>query len=106
MPPGSRVGDDPRMPQRIRRYEEKINADDLPADWLALASLVFGVMGLMMRYKICAWIALFACMGSIANMRKVEMDTKQILCSLLFAVMGLIMNYFGLKTKRDLMTGS
>ena len=33
-------------------------------------SLVFGVMGLMMRYKFAAWLALFTCMGSVANMSK------------------------------------
>eukprot|EP00456_Euglypha_rotunda_P039307 TRINITY_DN30250_c0_g1_i1.p1 TRINITY_DN30250_c0_g1~~TRINITY_DN30250_c0_g1_i1.p1 ORF type:complete len:102 (+),score=11.02 TRINITY_DN30250_c0_g1_i1:33-308(+) len=88
------------MASRVKNYQQKTNPDDLPADWLALASLIFGVLGLMMRYKVCAWLALFACMGSIANMKKMDMDMKQIFCSVLFAVMGLIMNYFGLKSTK------
>jgi hypothetical protein len=31
--------------------ERKSNPEELPADWLALASLIFGVMGLMMRVR-------------------------------------------------------
>jgi len=88
---------DPRMVSRIHRYEYRVNPDELPADWLALASLIFGIMGLMMRYKLCAWFALFACLGNIANMKSQEIDVKQILCSILFAVAGLFMNYFGPK---------
>jgi len=88
---------DPRSTAVIKRYDVKTNPEELPADWLALASLVFGILGLMMRYKLCAWLALFACIGSIANMKTQEMDTKQILCSILFAVAGLFMNYFGPK---------
>jgi len=84
---------DPKVATRIRRYERKVNPEELPADWLALASLVFGVMGLMMRYKFAAWLALFTCMGSVANMSKQEMDLKQVFCAVLFAVMGLVMNY-------------
>ena len=62
--------------------------DEPPADWLSLASLILGVLGLMMRYKLCAWLALFCCMSSIANMRKKDMDFKQVFCSILFATMG------------------
>jgi len=104
MPPAKKdvvSGADPRNPMRIRRFERKLNADELPADWLALASLVFGVLGLMMRYKLCAWLALFASMASIANMSKQEMDFKQIFASLLFSGMGLVMNYFGVRPQGE-----
>jgi len=87
----------PRDPTRVKRLDRKVNPEELPADWLALASLVFGVLGLMMRYKLCAWLALFASMASIANMSKQEMDIKQIFASLLFSGMGLVMNYFGVR---------
>lgn len=50
---------------------------------MALASLVLGVIGLMFRYKLCAWLAVFACLGSIANMRKRDFDYKQVATSLL-----------------------
>ena len=50
---------------------------------MALASLILGVIGLMFRYKLCAWLAVFACLGSVANMRKKDFDVKQVACSLL-----------------------
>lgn len=50
---------------------------------MALASLILGVVGLMFRYKLCAWLAVFACLGSVANMRKKDFDFKQVACSLL-----------------------
>jgi len=63
------------------------------ADWMALVSLLLGAAGLMLRYKLCAWLAVFACLSSIVNQRRRDMDFKQIICSLLFSIMGLLMNY-------------
>ena len=72
---------DPRDIGRTRKYEEFVESDE--ADFLALLSLVFGISGLMMRYKLAAWLGLFTSLASITTMRKEEMDMKQILCSLL-----------------------
>lgn len=88
----SNLSASPKQPNRVTRYNPNLQrtiqqaaaatesadstettpsqADEPPADWMALASLILGVMGLMMRYKLCAWMALFACLGSITNMRK------------------------------------
>uniref|UniRef100_A0A7S2Y0W3 Protein Asterix n=1 Tax=Fibrocapsa japonica TaxID=94617 RepID=A0A7S2Y0W3_9STRA len=88
--------ENPRNPNMIRRfYREKLDPDQLPPDYIALLSLVFGIMGLMLKYKLCAWLSVFCCMSSMANIKNSEMDIKQIACSVMFAMMGLFMNYFG-----------
>eukprot|EP01027_Heterolobosea_sp_BB2_P014955 GEZU01021444.1.p1 GENE.GEZU01021444.1~~GEZU01021444.1.p1 ORF type:complete len:112 (-),score=1.95 GEZU01021444.1:143-478(-) len=85
---------DPRRPSEERRYiPPKVKPEDLPPDYYALFSLVFGVTGLMVRYKWASWLALYFGVASIANMRYSEMDTKQVLSSLMFSIMGLLVNY-------------
>jgi len=37
------LANDPRQPHRVHLFETKTNPDELPADWLALFSLIFGV---------------------------------------------------------------
>mmetsp|Transcript_24491 Transcript_24491/g.48661 ORF Transcript_24491/g.48661 Transcript_24491/m.48661 type:complete len:99 (-) Transcript_24491:51-347(-) len=87
---------DPRRPQAVKPYmKEQIDPDQLPPDFYALLALIFGVIGLMMRQKMYAWLSLFCCLGSIANLKSAEMDVKQIVCSVAFAVMGIFVNYFG-----------
>jgi hypothetical protein len=38
------LANDPRMPNRVTVYEPKVDPDEMPADWLSLLSLVFGVI--------------------------------------------------------------
>eukprot|EP00993_Chasmostoma_nieuportense_P006490 NODE_7121_length_464_cov_7.860534_g6955_i0.p1 GENE.NODE_7121_length_464_cov_7.860534_g6955_i0~~NODE_7121_length_464_cov_7.860534_g6955_i0.p1 ORF type:complete len:115 (-),score=47.45 NODE_7121_length_464_cov_7.860534_g6955_i0:118-426(-) len=70
-----------------------IATEDLPPDFTAIISLVLGILGLMMRYKIASWIALFTCIVTLANMRWSEADMKQVLTCVMFSVLGLVMNY-------------
>mmetsp|Transcript_25692 Transcript_25692/g.89495 ORF Transcript_25692/g.89495 Transcript_25692/m.89495 type:complete len:112 (-) Transcript_25692:85-420(-) len=85
---------DPRMPDKVTALpEEKVNQDDLPPDWMAILSLIFGICGLWLRYKWAAWGALFTCIASLANMKPAEIDFKQVAASVTFAIMGLVMNY-------------
>ncbi|CAN0011853.1 unnamed protein product [Heterosigma akashiwo] len=87
---------DPRRPNAVHKfYREKLDQEQLPPDYIALLSLVFGIMGLMLKYKLCAWLSVFCCMASMANIKSSEVDIKQVACSLMFALMGLFMNYFG-----------
>ncbi|CAF2355867.1 unnamed protein product [Brassica napus] len=46
-------------------------------------------------YKICSWLAIIFCAQSLANMRNLENDLKQISMAMMFAVMGLVTNYLG-----------
>eukprot|EP00741_Cyanophora_paradoxa_P015427 tig00020875_g14890.t1 len=97
MPPrSSPTGGDPRKPSAEKRYvERKLNDDELPADYLSLLSLLNGMVGLWMRQRIFAWLALFCTLSSLANIRWSTVDPKQLLCSVTFAITGLILNYFG-----------
>ncbi|GLJ39994.1 hypothetical protein SUGI_0818350 [Cryptomeria japonica] len=46
-------------------------------------------------YKLGSWLAIICCAQSLANMRNVENDLKQIIMAMTFAIMGLVSNYFG-----------
>jgi hypothetical protein len=35
------------------------------------------------QYKLCAWLAVFACLASIANLRRKEFDFRQVLSSVM-----------------------
>lgn len=61
---------------------------------MALLSLIFGLVGLLGKMRLGSWLALFACISSLANVKKSSADYKQMMCSVTFAVMGLWMNYF------------
>eukprot|EP00945_MAST-04E_sp_MAST-4E-sp1_P000684 g684.t1 len=68
-------------PAAVEAYKRKAydpEDPDLPPDWMALLSLLFGIAGFFMKYK---WTN--------------EFDFKQQLMSFLFSVAGLMMNYFG-----------
>ncbi len=84
---------DPRIPARITYYSPKVSPDEIAADYFSFASLIFGLVALMFRSKIAAWIAFFTCLSSLANQKRSERDWKQISTSVGFALIGLIVNY-------------
>lgn len=86
---------DPKQPSRAKKYEEKISQDELPANWMQLLSLFFGVIGLTLRYKLAAWLSLFSILSSFANSKRSDTDVKQTVTSSMFAIMGIFINYFG-----------
>ena len=90
-PPSS--SDDPRRPPGRPYAARPVNPEELPPDYMALASVLLGIVGLMLKYKACAWLALVACISSVATVRAPELDVKQVVCSITFALMGLVMNY-------------
>ena len=53
------------------------------------------LVGVMLHYKVCSWIAIIFCAQSLANMKNFENDLKQLSMAFMFAVMGLVTNYFG-----------
>lgn len=90
--------EDPRREAAVHKLDRpKTNPDEVPPDMMGLVSMLAGMVGLMMRNKIAAWIAIIASISSIARMKTAEMDVKQVIISLTFSVMGLIMNYFGVR---------
>ncbi|KAI3454737.1 hypothetical protein Pfo_011400 [Paulownia fortunei] len=88
---------DPRLPSAARPYKPPIIApQDLPVDYSGFIAVVFGVFGAMFRYKACSWLAIIFCAQSLANMRNMENDLKQISMAMMFGIMGLVTNYMGL----------
>ncbi|XP_006650613.1 protein Asterix [Oryza brachyantha] len=93
---GSAGGSDPRMASTARPYTPpKLSPQDLPIDYAGFLAVVFGVVGVMLRYKVCSWIAIIFCAQSLANMKNFENDLKQLSMAFMFAVMGLVTNYLG-----------
>ncbi|XP_004514029.1 protein Asterix isoform X1 [Cicer arietinum] len=89
-------GNDPRQPSAAKPYVAPVIApQDLPIDYAGFIAVIFGVAGVMFRYKLSSWLALIFCAQSIANMRNVENDLKQVMMAMMFSIMGLITNYFG-----------
>ncbi|KAK8604569.1 hypothetical protein V6N13_099505 [Hibiscus sabdariffa] len=89
----STSANDPRQPSAAKPYvAQPVSPEDLPVDYSGFIAVVFGVM---FRYKLSSWLAIIFCAQSLANMKNVENDLKQISMAMMFAIMGLVTNYFG-----------
>ncbi|KAI4335920.1 hypothetical protein L6164_014516 [Bauhinia variegata] len=87
---------DPRQPAAAKPYvAPAVAPQDLPIDYAGFIAVIFGVAGVMFRYKLCSWIALIFCAESLCNMRNIETDLKQVTMAIMFSIMGLVTNYFG-----------
>ncbi|XP_050223452.1 protein Asterix [Mercurialis annua] len=92
----SSSANDPRQPSAAKPYvAPMISPQDLPVDYAGFIAVVFGVAGVMFRYKGCSWLAIIFCAQSLSNMRNAENDLKQISMATMFAIMGLVTNYLG-----------
>ncbi|XP_054805092.1 protein Asterix isoform X1 [Prosopis cineraria] len=87
---------DPRQPSAAKPYVAPVVApQDMPIDYAGFIAVIFGVAGVMFRYKLSSWLALIFCAQSLANMRNMENDLKQVMMAMMFSIMGLMTNYFG-----------
>jgi len=81
---------------RIVRYKPPTQGsagqDDLMPDYLNILGMIFSMLGLMMKLKYCAWIALYCSCISFASSRVTE-DAKQVLSSFMLSVSAVIMSY-------------
>ncbi|CAM8929710.1 hypothetical protein QQ045_021645 [Rhodiola kirilowii] len=92
----SSTANDPRQPSAAKPFVATPTApQDLPIDYAGFIAVVFGIAGVMFRYKLSSWLALIFCAQSLANMRSIETDLKNISMAMMFAVMGLVSNYLG-----------
>ncbi|KAK9277941.1 hypothetical protein L1049_027498 [Liquidambar formosana] len=92
----SSSANDPRQPSAAKPYvAQMVSQQDLPVDYSGFIAVVFGVAGVMFRYKLSSWLAIIFCAQSLANMRNLENDLKQISMAMMFAIMGLVTNYMG-----------
>ncbi|KAI5071701.1 hypothetical protein GOP47_0013952 [Adiantum capillus-veneris] len=93
---GVMASSDPRLPSAARPYVPPLlNPQDLPPDYSSFLAILFGIAGVMLRYKFASWLALICCAQSLANMRDFENDLKQIVMAMTFALMGIVTNYLG-----------
>uniref|UniRef100_A0A1D1Z1G8 Protein Asterix n=1 Tax=Anthurium amnicola TaxID=1678845 RepID=A0A1D1Z1G8_9ARAE len=93
---GNSSGSDPRQPSAAKPYvAPAVSSQDLPVDYSGFLAMLFAVAGVMLRYKLCSWLALIFCAQSLANMRNLENDLKQISMAMMFAIMGFVTNYMG-----------
>ncbi|PAV74725.1 hypothetical protein WR25_15338 [Diploscapter pachys] len=90
---------DPRRPNKIVRMKpvdpqsaQAAMAEDPLPEYMNVAGMIFSMLGLMMRMKPCAWMALVCSCVSFANTRSSD-DTKQILSSFMLSVSAVVMSY-------------
>ncbi|XP_055959814.1 protein Asterix-like [Mercurialis annua] len=75
----------PRQPASAKPYvAPMISSQDLPVDYAGFIAVVFGVAGVMIRYKACLWLAIIFCAQSLSNMRNAENDPKKISMATIF----------------------
>ncbi|XP_042402775.1 protein Asterix-like [Zingiber officinale] len=87
---------DPRQPSAAKPYvPPTLSPQDLPIDYAGFLAVIFGVLGVTLRYKLCSWLAIIFCAQSFANMKSFENDSKQLSMAFMFGVMGLVTNYLG-----------
>ncbi|KAK4853190.1 hypothetical protein QYF36_005125 [Acer negundo] len=92
----SSSANDPRQPSSAKPFvPPAVSPQDLPVDYSGFIAVVFGIAGVMFRYKLCSWLAIICCAQSLANMKNVETDLKQISMAMMFGIMGLVTNYLG-----------
>ncbi|KAK6920971.1 PAT complex subunit Asterix [Dillenia turbinata] len=74
----SHNSNDPRQPYAAKPYVSGVVApQDLPIDHAGFFAVMFGIAGVMFRYKFSSWLAIIFCVQSLANMRNFETDLKQ-----------------------------
>ncbi|KAM7480083.1 hypothetical protein LguiA_028296 [Lonicera macranthoides] len=92
----SSVVNDPRLPSSAKPYVAPVvSPENLPIDYSGFLAIIFGVAGVMFRYKLSSWLSIIFCAHSLANMRNLETDLKQISTAIMFAIMGMVTNYWG-----------
>jgi hypothetical protein len=85
---------DPRNEGNVHAFSRKrLLPEEYPPEPMALIALLLGVVGLIMKNKMCAWCAFFATLSSMCTVSYNNIDYKQIVCSVVFSGMGVVMNY-------------
>ncbi|CAL5327061.1 unnamed protein product [Camellia sinensis] len=126
----SSAANDPRQPSAAKPFASSmVSPQELPIDYSGFIAVICAVAGVMFRgctpdgfaftiyvqYKLGSWLAIIFCAQSLANMKNMENDLKQISMAMMgnssalglsiiaghngvstrFAIMGLMTNYFG-----------
>ncbi|CAO1399832.1 unnamed protein product [Diamesa serratosioi] len=90
--------ENPKRADKIVRYKPTVvgtgqpGQEDLIPDYFNILGMIFSMLGLMMKLKWCAWLALYCSCISFANSRVSE-DAKQVLSSFMLSVSAVVMSY-------------
>jgi len=95
--PSDTKPNDPRRPSAERTFKLTLPQEDV--DYMAMLGLLFGMMGLLLKFRVFVWQALICCVMSAVNMKTTDFDFKQLFSTFSIAVMGLIMAYVGPQAK-------
>jgi hypothetical protein len=89
------TGGDPKRPDEARKFNrDEVNTDDRSDDLMLLLTMVAGMLALLLRLKVLAWISAITSVSAIADSSQHSTDRKTLTTTITFAIMGLIASYF------------
>lgn len=84
---------DPRSSKHITYFSQISSSEEPPPDYYMLLSLLFSMMGFLMREAWCSWVGLILLVCSISNARLNSMDISQMFMTFSMIGVGLAVNY-------------
>lgn len=86
-----------KRPDQVRPYRfhywTLINGEDNSSEVLNVLGMFLSMMGLLLKYKICAWLGFIVAAVSYANQKVQNNDFKQSLSQFCLAGSAIIMSY-------------
>ncbi|KAM9965054.1 hypothetical protein ACTFIW_004855 [Dictyostelium discoideum] len=89
---------DPRKESLIvERFEMRASTEPKEGELelYSLFSIIFGFLGIMLKYKICLWVSAVCCVAYLSNLKSKDSSVRTILSPVSLSLMGLVMAYFG-----------
>lgn len=87
---------DVRRPDKVHPYRVNLWADvlteDSTSELMNVLGMMFSMLGLLLKYKTCAWFGLLVAAVSYANVRS-NYDSKQIVSTFMLAISSVVMCY-------------
>ncbi|KAL6046683.1 Protein Asterix [Balamuthia mandrillaris] len=96
----SKIGGDPRRPAEERKFNLSTRNPEENPDYISMLSLMLGLFGLLMKYRIFSLASFTCCIIAVANMKYSEVDVKQLISCFVISTMGIFMAYFGAQAKQ------
>ena len=91
---GAKLGD-PRRPDAIHPYDKSaVNTDERSPEALLLATLLLGLVALLLKSRLAAWASVISVVSALANMPVGMADgLKHTVSTVTFAVLGVMACY-------------
>ena len=92
---GKPAAGDPRRPYEVHPYNKNaVNSDERSPDVLLLATLLLGLLALLLKTKIAAWASVITVVSALANMPfGTAGGLKHTMSTVTFAVLGVLACY-------------